>query len=180
MNESPPVGCSAFMRTGRTALCIALMSIAGSIWAKDLAEVVSLKERHCALRDAPADAGVAATPGGFVLIFPRNQALASNYTGCKVLWLVDGDQIRRLATLYFKDGTLRTAAAHDSKRDDFRITNACRFPEGRAVIATPDQKSPDAGCNGILAEPMYSLRTPTWPRTCLSRPDDAVCSQDPQ
>ncbi len=52
----------------------------------------------------PEAAGIAATGGGFLMVHPRNDAIGDRYTGCKVVRVVDTDQMRRLATLHSEAG----------------------------------------------------------------------------
>lgn len=39
----------------------------------------------CTVDRPPPDAGLYATPGGFLMVHPRNAALSDGYTGCKTL-----------------------------------------------------------------------------------------------
>jgi hypothetical protein len=38
---------------------------------------------NCSVDQPPPDAGAAAMPGGFLLVYPRNAQLSDSYTGCK-------------------------------------------------------------------------------------------------
>jgi hypothetical protein len=72
---------------------------------------------NCAVEQPPPDAGAYATPGGFLLVHPRNAGLTDGYTGCKVLWVVDApDRFHRLMVLYFERGKLRVAQGYDGRR----------------------------------------------------------------
>ena len=71
---------------------------------------------NCKIEQPPPDAGAYATPGGFLLVHPRNVHLTDDYTGCKVLWIVDApDRFHRLMTLYFERGKLRIALGYDGR-----------------------------------------------------------------
>jgi hypothetical protein len=148
--------------------------------AQSVKDVIPLGEPNCSVDVPPASAGLAATPGGFVMVHPRNPALPANYTGCKMLWIVDGDRMLRYATLYFKAGKLRTAAAHDIRDRGAKLDAACAFPEGKSLLPGAGRKVPDSGCKGFAADEFYGLHLPTWPRTCLTAPDSAVCQKDPE
>src|SRR6188768_2545263 len=89
------------------------VAVATPASAQVVADLVPAQAMHCALTVPPAQAGIAGTPGGFVMVFPRNDALTDNFSGCKLLWVVDGDKMMRFATLYFKNGKLAIAIAHD-------------------------------------------------------------------
>ncbi len=162
---------------GVLALCIVIASRAS---AQTLADVIPAKAAHCALTLPPPQAGLAATPGGFVMVFPRNDALTDGFTGCKLLWIVDGDQTRRFATLYFKGGKLAVAVAHDVRDSAGTLTGACAFPEGKSLLAQTGQRMADAGCAGFTGDGFYALRVPTWPRSCLTAPQAAVCVAEPR
>jgi len=168
------------LRFVRLALLSGVLSTLPSIAsAQTLRDLVPMKASHCAVTMPPGDSGIAATPGGFVMVFPRNAALASDYTGCKVLWVLDGERPLRLATLHFEGGALRTAVAHDVRSATASIDAACAFPAGKSLLPKAGRRMPDSACAGIGAEAFYGLHLPTWPRGCLSDPDAAVCRKDP-
>ncbi len=148
--------------------------------AQVLSDVIPAQAAHCALAEPPAQAGLVATPGGFVMMFPRNDAMTERFTGCKLLWVVDGERMRRMATLYFKNGTLAVAAAHDIRDAAGKITGACAFPEGKSLPLRTGQPSSDGGCAGFPQDGFYALRVSTWPRSCLTAPRAAVCVADPR
>ncbi len=152
--------------------------VANTARAQSLPEILPAKATHCAVTDPPAQAGLAATPGGFVMVFPRNSALTDTFTGCKILWLVDGSTTRRFATLYFKSGTLAIAASHDPRGEPGTLVAACAYPEGKSLLTTRGQTRAPS-CAGVTDEPFYALRLPTWPRLCLTDPKAAVCKADP-
>lgn len=62
-------------------LCLLLLLPAGAAFAQDLSETISVQEPNCALTAPPDAAGLAATPGGFVMVYPRSAALPKTYTG---------------------------------------------------------------------------------------------------
>lgn len=135
---------------------------------------------NCRVTTPPAASGLTVTPGGFVLVFPRNAAIAERYTGCKTLWIVDTERTPRLATLYFERGELARAVAHDVRDPSGAVTGACAFPAARSLLPNSGARFDDAACEGITGESMYALRLATWPRSCLSTPDAAVCKEAPR
>ena len=165
------------VRVGALIVCVCFPTAAR---AQTLSDLLPARATHCALSDAPEQAGLVATPGGFVMVFPRNDALTDSFTGCKVLWIVDGVKLRRFATLYFKSGKLAIAAAHDIRGDPGKVTGACAFPEGKSLLPKDGPPSRDASCSGFSGEAFYALRVPTWPRRCLTDVDAAVCKADPR
>ncbi|MFN8571252.1 MAG: hypothetical protein U0132_04290 [Gemmatimonadaceae bacterium] len=133
---------------------------------------------NCSISSPPTSAGVVVSPGGFVIVFPRNDALTEAYTGCKHLWIADTGRTPRLATLYFEQGQLRRALAHDVRDPAGAVEGACSFPEGRSLLPTVGRRFDDAACGGVVEEPLYGLRVPTFPRSCMTTPDAPVC-RDP-
>jgi hypothetical protein len=162
-----------------TGLIASAVMAAGAA-AQSVTDIVPASATHCAITTPPATAGLFATPGGFVMVHPRNDALTDSYTGCKALWVVDGDAMRRLATLYFENGTLARAIAHDSRDPKGAIDGACDLKTGRSLLPAAGRRYTDAACKGFQGEELYGLRVPTWPRRCLTEPDAAVCKQDPR
>lgn len=135
---------------------------------------------HCRVTTPPASAGLAVTPGGFVLVFPRNDAIGERYTGCKMLWIVDTDRTSRLATLYFERGELARALAHDVRDPAGAVTGACAFPAARSLLPNAGARFDDGACKGITGESLYALRVATWPRSCMTTPEAKVCTEDPR
>ena len=120
---------------------------------------------NCTVDRPPPDGGLYATPGGFLLVHPRNAALSDRYTGCKTLWVVDApDRVIRLMILYFENGRLRVVRAFDKEGS---IRGTCTLP-GTAP-----------GCEGVESNPLTALQLPTWPRSCMDRPTDPQCAKDP-
>ena len=148
--------------------------------AQVVADLLPAQATHCALAVPPAQAGIAVTPGGFVMVFPRNDALTDSFTGCKLLWVVDGDQTKRFATLYFKNGKLAIAVAHDVRDRAGTIEGACALPEGKSLLPKSGRQFSDAACKGFSEDSFYALRLPTWPRSCLTETRAAVCVADPR
>lgn len=161
-------------------LLSASIGFASSARAQSLADFVPATATNCAVTTPPATAGLFATPGGFVMVHPRNDALTESYTGCKALWVVDLDNMRRLATLYFEKGILARAVAHDSRDPKGAIEGACDLKSGRSLLPDAGRRYNDAACKGFQGEALYGLRVPTWPRRCLTEPDASVCKQDPR
>jgi hypothetical protein len=135
---------------------------------------------NCRIAAPPEEAGIAATPGGFLIVFPRNDVIAAKYTGCKMLWLADTDRSPRLATLYFEGGQLARAIAHDTRSSSGAPEGACGFPEGRSLLPNLGRRFGDSACKGFMGEALYALRIPTWPRRCLTKPDEPVCTAEPR
>lgn len=148
--------------------------------AQVVADLVPAQAKHCALAVPPAQAGIAVTPGGFAMVFPRNDALTDDFTGCKLLWVVDGEKTMRFATLYFRSGKLAIAIAHDVRDSAGAIDGACALPEGKSLLPKVGRKLSDAACTGFSGESFYALRLPTWPRSCLKETQAAVCTADPR
>lgn len=147
--------------------------------AQGIGDMVPLNAANCATSAPPASAGIAATPGGFVMIHPRNDAITDGYTGCKLLWVVDGDRMMRLATLYFDAGVLSRAISHDVRDPRGGIEVACDLKTGRSLLPNAGRRAGDAACRSVPRDELYALRVATWPRSCLKDPDAAPCRQDP-
>ena len=123
---------------------------------------------NCKVDQPPPDAGAYGTPGGFLLVHPRNAYLADDYTGCKVVWVMDApDRFHRLMTLYFEGGKLRVALGYDGRGAN----------ELRATCILPGATQP--GCGGVESHPLSALKLPTWPRSCTTRPDAPECKRKP-
>lgn len=170
------------MKLLRTLVVCGVTSVAGatSVRAQVAGDFLPSDAPNCAVSSPPATAGIAATPGGFLMVFPRNEAIGKRYTGCKSLWVVDSDSFRRLATLYFSDGSLTIGVAHDSRDPTGAIEGVCSFPAGKSLAPTIGRKFGDAACRGGLDESLYGLQLATWPRRCLTDPKAAVCQEDPR
>ena len=171
------------MTTSRSVtdvLLVLCLAVATPASAQAVTDLVPAQATHCALTAPPAQAGIAVTPGGFVMVFPRNDALTDRFTGCKLLWVVDGDKTMRFATLYFRNGELAIAVAHDVRDSAGAIDGACALPEGKSLLPKVGRKFPDAACEGLTAESFYALRLATWPRSCLTETRAAVCRADPR
>ncbi len=160
------------------ALSLALpCAVDGQVPADSL---VPSEAPNCRLVRPPDAAGIVATPGGFVIVHPRNDALPERYTGCKVLWVADVDRTPRLATLYFERGELRRAVAHDVRDPAGGVEGACAFPEERSLLPSSGRRMGDSACRGFSGEALYALRVPTWPLQCMTTPDAAPCKGDPR
>jgi len=122
---------------------------------------------NCAVDQPPPDSGAYALPGGFLLVHPRNVHLADDYTGCKVVWVVDApDRFHLLMVLYFERGKLRAARGYDGRGEN-QVRATCTVP-GTAP-----------GCDGVESHPLSALKLPTWPRSCMTRPDAPECKKEP-
>ncbi len=122
----------------------------------------------CGVDAPPPDAGAYVTPGGFLLVYPRNAALPDNYSGCKTLWVVQGPgSLPRLMRLYFREGRLTAAEAYDGRG-------------GGAPSATCSAPFDAPGCEGVADSPLTALRLATWPRLCIDNADAPACSAEPE
>jgi len=120
---------------------------------------------NCTVDQPPPDAGAFGTPGGFLLVHPRNAGLSDRYTGCKTLWVVDApDRYVRLVTLYFQEGRLRVAQSYNK---DGSSRGTCTLP-GRSPA-----------CEDVESNPMAALRLATWPRVCITSTHAPQCTKDP-
>lgn len=170
--------------TRLTIVCIGSLTLGAMLAtpaaAQSVADLVPAQAANCGLSVPPEKSGIAVTPGGFVMVFPRNDALTDRFTGCKLMWVVDVDKMRRFATLYFKDGKLAVAVAHDARDNAGKIVGACALPAGKSLLPNIGRQISDAGCAGFTEDNFYSLRVPTWPRSCLTETNAAVCKADPR
>ena len=128
----------------------------------------------CAHASVPENAGVVATPGGFMLVHPRNADLPDDYTGCKTLWVMDVDpEPWHWATLWFRDGRLQRVV---STSRDASAPHACDMPG----MALPEGFAPAPACEGLDDHPWVGLRLPSWPRACAGDVPPAVCEGEPE
>ena len=163
----------------RHALLLLLALCAVDARATTVFDLVPRDAPNCAFEAPPADAGIAVTPGGFVIVHPRNAALSAKYTGCKSMWVDSnpGDW-QRFATLYFENGQLRRVVAQDARQRG-AIRGACGFPLGNSLMPGAPRDVADPACAGVRDEPFYGLHLPTWPRACATQPDRPACRADP-
>jgi len=137
---------------------IALLASAGA-WAGDAS---------CSLEQPPADAGAYVTPGGFLLIHPRNAALADDYSGCKQVWIMrsPGDT-PLLMRLRFERGARVMTEVFDGR--------GSMAPRGRCAV-----NDTQAACADLADNPLAQLHVPTWPRACAEDAGRPECAQAPQ
>jgi len=130
--------------------------------------IANADEAACTLAQPPADAGAYVTPGGFLLIHPRNGALAEDYSGCKQVWIMraPGDT-PLLMRLRFAHGLRVMAQVFDGRGGT----------TPRASCAAADTS---AACADLADNPLAQLRVPTWPRACAVDAEQPECSQAPQ
>lgn len=166
------------------ALLLVLSSLSGALAPlraqASLDSLLPTRAPNCRVAAPPEAAGITGTPGGFVIVFPRNDALTDQYTGCKVLWIADTDRTPRLATLYFERGQLVRAVSHDVRDSSGRVEGACALPEGRSLLPHAGRRYGDEACRGFAGETLYALRLVTWPRVCMTKPDTPACTADPR
>ncbi len=159
---------------------IAHFAVGLSLGAQSVSDFVPATATNCAVTAPTAAAGIAATPGGFLMVQPRNEAIGDQYTGCKLLWVVDTDRMLRVATLYFDSGVLRLAIAHDVRDPKGGIEAACDLKAGRSLLPKAGRRADDATCRTMPRDELYGLRLATWPRGCLTAPEAAICKQEPR
>lgn len=142
---------------------------AGSVFAAENQASGFPADVSCRLMDAPADAGAVATPGGFMLVHPRNDRIGDDYSGCKTLWIYDDPDVpRRWATLLFERGRLIRAVVWHREAPD-RADRVC------------DRSGPDSKpCSGVEGNELVALRLASWPRVCMSDPGRKECEGDPR
>jgi hypothetical protein len=157
-----------------------LMLLPGAVLAQFAHDVIPATAPNCAVDKPAAESGLAATPGGFVVVHPRNDALTKQYTGCKAMWVVTGERHQRIATLYFKDGVLAVAAAHNMRDASGRLDGACAYPEGKSLLPDAGRQVKDSGCTSFAQDAFYGLYLPTWPMICLTDAKAAICQQEPR
>ena len=152
-------------------MTMSALACAGDAWAVEpsLPDLPS-----CARVAAPDDAGVVATPGGFMLVHPRSADLPDDYTGCKTLWVMDVDPAPwRWATLWFRGGRLQRVVSHSR---DAAAPRVCDMPG-----ATPPAGHASApACEGLDDHPWIALRLPSWPRACAAENPPAICEGAPE
>lgn len=152
----------------------------GAALAQSVDNFMPRDAANCDIRLPPADAGLIASPGGFVVIYPRNAALTPGYTGCKRLWIAGpGERFSTFATLYFKGGQLAVAASHDFRNDPEKLEGVCALPAGKSLLPDSGRRYTDKACAGIASEGLYSLMTPSWPRLCAKESTNKVCQEEP-
>ncbi|MCQ8102704.1 hypothetical protein NP590_01195 [Methylomonas sp. SURF-2] len=127
------------------------------------ADAIPAAARNCAIAAPPADSGAYVTPGGFLIVHPRNAALSADYTGCKSIWLADetaGTPL--LLRLYFEQGKLLALRNHRAA-----APNECVRP-----FDSP-------ACRDADANPLTTLYLATWPLACMEGSRRTDCSGDP-
>jgi hypothetical protein len=163
----------------KISLAVVLL-VSNAAVAQVAGDVIPGGAPNCTVENPPAESGLAATPGGFVMVFPRNDALTRQYTGCKLMWLVNGERRQKFATLYFKAGKLAVAAAHNVRDAAGLLDAACAFPAGKSLLPNTGRQIKDSGCANMPKEAFYQLYLPTWPTSCLNDAEAAVCQQEPR
>ncbi|MBP6900694.1 MAG: hypothetical protein KBC73_11425 [Burkholderiaceae bacterium] len=148
------------------SLALALMLVTvGALQAEAAPDAAS-----CRQLQPPADAGVAATPGGFVLVHPRNADLPAQYSGCRTLWVMQSeDRLPLLMRVHFQQGRAVAVEAFDGRGD------APQAPPRRCSIPSGER-----ACAGVEQHPFVARQLPTWPRICAVEPQRPVCQGDPQ
>ena len=154
----------------RSLALAALLVLLGSLQAQAQAQAAAPDVASCRRMQPPADAGVAVTPGGFVLVHPRNADLPADYTGCRTLWVMQSEQHwPLLMRVHFRQGRAVAVDAYDGR--------------GEAAAAAPRHcsiPSDQRGCTGVEQHPFVARQLPTWPRVCAQDAQQAVCQGDPQ
>jgi hypothetical protein len=161
-----------------TAVLAAAVAVPAA--AKEWRDFVPADGLNCNVTSPPATAGAAVTPGGFMLVFPRNSGITPNYTGCKHLWVMESDtRTGRFVTLHFKQGKLATAVAHDSRSGKGTVVGVCTFPGARSIYPKTGAAA-DRACVAVPDEYYGLLRTPTYPRECVTDPKAKACMERAQ
>ncbi len=169
------------VNTRRAVVAVIAPFVVGlPLGAQSVSDFVPAASTNCAVAAPTAAAGIAATPGGVLMVQPRNEAIGDQDTGCKLLWVVDGDRMLRVATLYFDRGVLKIAIAHDVRDPKGGIEAACDLTAGRSLLPKAGRRADDATCRTMPRDEVYGLRLSTWPRGCLTAPDAAICTQEPR
>lgn len=157
------------------ATAVVASALAVPAGARELREFLPQDAAHCTVTAPPADAGFGIAPGGRTfLVYPRDGAITPAYTGCKRLWDTrGGDRTVPFVSLYFKQGKLAVAVAHNGK-DDGTVVAACSFPGPKSL--EPAGAAADRACAGVPREFYALLRTPTMPRECMNNPRAKACA----
>ncbi|EGK71532.1 hypothetical protein METUNv1_02221 [Methyloversatilis universalis FAM5] len=144
-----------------------LLSCACLSWLSVAAAGIPADGRHCGLTRPPADAGAYVTPGGFLLVWPRNAGFARDYSGCRTLWVMQSaDDTPLLMRLYFPGGRLEAVQGFDGRGGQ----------SARTCVRPFDAP----GCGGIEGNPLTAPDLPTWPRLCTEQPEHPACRRDPE
>lgn len=129
----------------------------------------------CAVLHAPPEAGAVVTPGGFLLVHPRNARLPAHYSGCKTLWIMDTDPApRRWSTLWFREGRLQRAVLWQREAPQV-VDRVCDMPGG-----TPPGATAAEPCTGVEGNALMALFLPSWPRACTVDTTLAACAGEPE
>jgi hypothetical protein len=162
-----------------SAVALSAVTMAAPVVAKELRDFVPVDAPNCATATPPAAAGAAVTPGGVMIVYPRNSGITADYTGCKHLWVMQSDTaVGRFVTTYFKQGKLAVAVAHDNRSAAGTIVGVCTFPGGKSVFPKTGAAA-DRACAGVPAEYYGALRMPTFPRECIANPKAKGCTDKP-
>jgi hypothetical protein len=131
------------------------------------AESSVFEGRYCDLVQPPADAGAYATPGGFLLVHPRNAEVGPDYSGCRLIWIMQDATFTPLfIRAQYRRGALFRVQRYDGRGGDTATT--CALP------------SRDPTCAGLTHHELLVLDLPTWPRVCSVDPSQQVCDSAPQ
>lgn len=123
--------------------------------------------RHCDLAQPPTDAGAYATPGGFLLVYPRNHGVGKDYSGCRLIWVMQEAAFTPLLLrAQYRRGVLYRVQGYDGRGGDNATT--CTLP------------TTDPACAGLASHELLVLNLPTWPRVCTVDPAAAACRADPE
>lgn len=123
---------------------------------------------NCSVPTPPESAGAYVTPGGFLLVHPRNAQFGRAYTGCRTIWVVqDPQRTPLLMRQYFENGELRTVEAWNGRG-------------GASPVARCAARDDEPRCAGLADNPLMSHDLPTWPRFCIEQAERPECSADPE
>jgi hypothetical protein len=149
------------------AVCLAAASVDFVASPSAAASPTRLEGRHCALTQPPAAAGAYVTPGGFLLVYPRNAEIGERYSGCRLIWVMQEAAFTPLLLrAQYRRGVLYRVQGYDGRGGDNATT--CTLP------------TTDPACAGLASHELLVLNLPTWPRVCTVDPAAAACRADPE
>lgn len=156
-----------------------MMSLTAELpMAKDLDDFVPATAPNCTVEDPPRDSGVMATHGDLFLVYPRNNAIPDNYTGCQLSWWIKpNNSYWPVHTIYFKEGQVAIYAVYELFGLRKSLGEVCG-PKGilysrsqdKFFCGSADEKSKGLGRRGL----------PTWPKTCIENESAPVCKAEAQ
>ena len=167
------------MATRHLALAVLLIGF-GSAAAQDrnIAEFIPEHRLNCDISAPPAGAGLGPFPHDLILVFPRNADFPRSYSGCQLSWVEwDNGTWKRLHTLYFEDGKLKTEVMSLGNV----VTSVCEHPGSKPVYPTERPKRGAHFCERDASSQTHvRVGIPTWPRECIENGHLPKCKEDPE